>query len=143
MGKLELSVLSHVTLNVTDIEKSMAFYEGFLGLERLFCDELPHGMGYCSGLRTQAGVSIELLQLAGPDGHPNTVNTADQCSRLVFSVADFDATKGILAQEGIVEINEMELDGIKMLFIQDPDGRTIEITQFPNNNKTVANMHGY
>jgi catechol 2,3-dioxygenase-like lactoylglutathione lyase family enzyme len=143
MAVLDVSAFSHVTLNVTDIEKSNEFYKNVLGLKELFVTELPNGMGFSSGVLTNAGVSIELLQLTGSDGKPNPVSTSSQCTRLVFSVLNFESAKAALSEEGINVSQEMNFEGIKMVFIQDPDGRTIEITQFPNGKTSVAKMHGH
>jgi catechol 2,3-dioxygenase-like lactoylglutathione lyase family enzyme len=143
MAALELSAFSHVTQFVTDIEQSMDFYKRVLGLKELFIAELPDDMGFWSGVLTNAGVSIELWQLTGAKGKPSPVPTSSQCTRLVFSVLDFETAKFVPAEEGIDVSQEMEFEGTKMVFIQDPYGRTIEIAQFPNGDTSVAKMHGH
>ncbi len=132
MSTLAIRKLSHISLNVNNLETSLEFYERVMGFELLFRDELPAGMGQAAGMHIAGAVSIELLQLAGPDGTSNTVDTSQQCTRIVLSVADITAAKSALESSGVSNISEMELDGISMLFFQDPDKRTIELSEFPS-----------
>lgn len=138
MVSLEIEKLSHIALNVNEIERSTAFYHNILGLEIIFETTLPDGIGFSSGLITPAGVTIELIQIAGL-----VVDVPEHTSTLAFSVENLDEAKTALLSNGVEVKNEMEFSGIKMFFVSDPDGHNIEIAQFPNGFSSAAELHGH
>lgn len=138
MSKLAFRQLSHIALNVSDIEASLKFYQNILGFQIVFRQELPAGMGRVAGLHIPDVMAIELIQLAGPDGESKKVDTTEQCTRIVLSVEDIAAAKSTLENSGVKDLSEMELDGIEMLFFPDPDNRSIELCKFPDNTFSLA-----
>lgn len=136
MAALKILDLSHIALNVTDIERSVNFYKDILGLKAIFEDKLPDGIGFSSGFITPAGVTVELIQIAGMD-----IQAKEYTTTLAFSVQSLEEAKAALSSEDIEVKNEMEFSGVKMFFINDPDGHNIEISQFPNGVSCAAKMH--
>ena len=96
MAQLNLLDLSHVALNVTNIENSSAFYSDVLGMNALFKDELPGGMGFSSGFVTPSGVMVELIQITGLE-----IQARELTSTIAFSVSSLEAAKEALHSEGI------------------------------------------
>ena len=84
---------------------------------------------------------LELLQFLGEGGVPNPVDASVDSVRLAFSVANFDEAKATLVDAGVNVDTVMEFEDIRMVFITDPDGRTVEITQFPNGVLSAAQLH--
>lgn len=140
MSGLSIEKLSHIALNVSDMEKSAAFYREVLGFEQLYTRDLGR-IGYSSGFLTPSGVMVELLQFLDEDGVPKKVDASVDTVRLAFSVTDFDEAKAKLGALGFSVENAMEFEGIHMVFINDPDGRAVEITQFPDGRLSAAQMH--
>lgn len=136
MALLNLLDMSHVALNVTDIKESAAFYKNILGLESLFEEVLPDGIGYSRGFITPSGVTIELIQITGLD-----IKAKELTSTIAFSVSDVEAAKETLQNEGVEVLNEMDVMGVKMFFIKDPDGHNVEICELPNNYSQASQIH--
>lgn len=136
MGSIKILNLSHIALNVTNMERSTRFYKNILGLKLIFEEELPDGIGFSSGFITPAGVTIELIQISGME-----IEAKEYTSTIAFSVESLDSAKAAISSESIEIKNEMEFSGVKMFFINDPDGHNIEISQFPNGVSCAAKMH--
>jgi len=136
MAVLKIIDFSHVALNVTDIERSTNFYKNIIGLKGIFEDELPDGIGFSSGFITPAGVTVELIQIMGMP-----IQAKEYTTTLAFSVDSLEQAKASLLMEDIEVKNEMEFSGVKMLFINDPDGHNIEISQFPGGVSCAAKMY--
>jgi catechol 2,3-dioxygenase-like lactoylglutathione lyase family enzyme len=136
MASLKILDLSHIALNVTDIERSASFYKNILGLESIFENELPDGIGFNIGFITPAGVTIELIQISGMK-----IQAKEYTTTIAFSVESLDSAKAALSSDSIEIKNEMEFYGVKMFFINDPDGHNIEISQFPDGVSCSAKMH--
>lgn len=115
--------LDHCNINVTNLERSIAFYEEALGLH------------VCSRLDASDG-SFRIVKLTDPDGvyqleltwlrdHPQKYNLGENESHICFTVADdyqqvwdWHKSKGWVCYEN----HDMHL-----YFISDPDGYWIEI----------------
>jgi glyoxylase I family protein len=120
---------SHVCIGVTDMERSLAWYQEHLGFDVLFDVELGGpSMETLTGDRgaagrmvggVAAGVVVELLCFSHEPrtGYTNTS----------FRVEDLDA-----AHAGAPDPKEIvDVGGVRMFFVEDPDGTPIEIIEFP------------
>lgn len=136
MASLKILDLSHIALNVSEIQRSTNFYKNILGLKAIFEDRLPDGIGFSSGFITPSGVTIELIQITGME-----IQAKENTTTIALSVESLDSAKAILLSKDIEVKNEMEFSGVKMFFINDPDGHNIEISQFPNGVSSAAEMH--
>jgi catechol 2,3-dioxygenase-like lactoylglutathione lyase family enzyme len=142
MASLDIARFSHVALNVNDLRRSSAFYRDVLGFEQVSETEISDAMGYSAGFLTPAGVVLELLQLNDASGEPSPVDGSADSVRLAFGVVDIGEAKARLAEAGVTVLHEMESEGIKMVFLQDPDGRTLELDDFPDSANSFAERHG-
>lgn len=117
----------HIGLRVTDLERSLAFYAG-IGYE--IVGTVPEtSVGHLTMLKLPDDefVTIELVH----DGKP--VDRGTEVSHLVVQVESMTDTLASLADGGIEPV-EQGLDseeGLKTAMIADPDGRRIELVQWP------------
>lgn len=132
--------LSHVDLTVTDLPRSVRFYDQLLG--ELGYRRLPEeGAGApCWGVSDSAGGTFGIaLQCAGPDGASRTHDRyAPGLHHLAFhadSRADVEAFhKFLLAISATILHPPREYDytpGYYAVFFADPDGLKLEVVHEP------------
>jgi lactoylglutathione lyase len=148
--------LWHLSFTVADLERSLAFYQGLLGLELVhrqtqqneytarlvgFPDvHLEVAMLKVPG--TEAGLSghhLELVQYAYPAGEPICPATNQPgAPHLAFCTDDIHADVHRLRQAGVpfrsaepVAIEAGRNKGGFTIYFQDPDGITLELVQPP------------
>lgn len=114
--------IDHNNINVTDLEKSVAFYQKALGLQEIRRKEAKDGsftlvfMG--DGITNH---KIELTWLRDKEG---PYNLGDNESHIAFIVDDFDAAYALHKDMGCICY---ENKAMGLYFIEDPDGYWIEI----------------
>ncbi len=111
--------IDHVNINVTDIEKSVKFYDEAFGLKevrRITKDEF-----LIVFLSDEAGFMIELTWLKDKQG---PYNLGDNESHICFAADDFDAAYNLHKDMGIVVYENKEMG---VYFIEDPDGYWQEV----------------
>ena len=121
-----LATLNHVALHVVDLEKSTAFYQDLLKLT-----VIPEPFN--DGMHTwfSMGETSELHLISGAKQLPEP----DKFNHLCFSVKSMDDFIKTIQQRGIPysdfpgKANTITLrpDGVRQLYLQDPDGYWIEI----------------
>ena len=161
---LRVSAFSHVTIRVSDLDRSIPFYRDVLGLEQVFdvklagggLDEVTGGSGMAGRmvgfLVPGNGVMVELICFANRDmrrddagnrlGYGNRLrNTKTHCR---VGVDDLDAAYQSLLDLGVKpDQRPVEVGGVRMFFVADPDGTRIEIIDFPGDGVvTSAGFHG-
>jgi lactoylglutathione lyase len=120
----------HVGLRVADLEKSLAFYTA-VGYEVV--GSVPEtGIGHLTMLKLPDDefVTVELVH----DPASGAVDLGTGLSHLVIQVESLDAFVTRLATAGIDVENPVSPDGSDDLWttwITDPDGRRIELVQWP------------
>jgi lactoylglutathione lyase len=117
----------HVGLRVTDLGRSLAFYTA-VGYEVVgSVPETPIGQLTMLKLPDDEFVTVELVH----DGNP--VDRGTGVSHFVVQVESMADTLDVLAGHGIEPIapGQERADGLKTTFIADPDGRRIELVQWP------------
>jgi lactoylglutathione lyase len=119
----------HVGVNVTDLERSTAFYEA-LGFARAATFGPPDGSRTIVQMVNGDGM-IELFgYAAGATPHPAPGEPVAGLKHIGLRTADVRATLAELHGLGLVPadvpVNETGT-GITMAFITDPDGTSIEI----------------
>lgn len=134
----------HVGLTVSDLERSLAFYERLLGRVRDFVaasegEELSRAVGVADahlrfGFITLGSVHLELLEYRNPRRDRFELANCDVgAAHVCFEVADLRAAMAALAEEGItfysepVDIREGPLAGYSFAYFDDPDGITLEL----------------
>ena len=144
---------SHVCIAVSDMEASLPFYRDVLGLGIFFDLELegpsmevvtgePGARGRMVG-GVLGGTVVELLEFAHRSFCPASEPMLGY-TNISLSVRDIDATLAALTAAGIQpEQQPVEIGGVRMFFVHDPDGTPIEFVSYPNGEQSSAQMWGY
>lgn len=116
--------LLHVSMIISDLEKSACFYEDILGLER---DIRPH-LGF-DGLFYKLGKHQQLHLMCVP-------NPYQACAKPTHGGRDFHIALGVNSMQETCEKMDaaniaytLSRSGRAALFCRDPDGNTIELCQ--------------
>src|SRR5690606_16262992 len=112
---------NHIALSVYDLQKSASFYREVLQLDTL---PEPFKIGKHVWLEIAAGFSLHLVADA------TELKEHSRNTHICFSVASMDEFVDRLGEFGIVYYNVQtepgkvgtRVDGVKQLYIQDPDG---------------------
>lgn len=110
----------HENYNVTDLDKSIAFYEKALGLKEV---RRKKGDGFTLVYLSCDTGDFE-LELTHLESHPQPYDLGECEFHLAFCVDDFDAARKLHEEMGCVCFDNPEMG---IYFIQDPDGYWLEI----------------
>lgn len=113
---------AHNNLNVTDLEKSVAFYKQALGLTETRRKDASDGSFTLVFLGD--GTTPHKLELTWLRDHPQKYDLGENEIHLAFIADDFEAAHALHKEMGCICF-ENEKMGI--YFIEDPDGYWIEI----------------
>ncbi len=123
--ELRITAFDHVVLNVTDVERSLAWYTGELGLEPIHVEEWRRGERFFPSVRVDEGTIIDLI------GLPRSGENLDHFC-LVVQPMDFDALKA----SGRFEVADGPAirygargDGTS-LYVRDPDHNLVELRYY-------------
>jgi glyoxylase I family protein len=116
---MHIADIHHVSLNVSDAQRSLVFYRDVLGLEVLPRPDFSFGGAW---LDAGNGRQVHLIEAEVPANHGQHV---------AFLVHDVDAVIASLRSAG-VEVPDAKGVGdttIRQTFTRDPDGNLLEFTQ--------------
>ena len=113
---------NHNNINVSNLDKSVAFYEKALGLAETRRFEPPDKSFILVFLGD--GITTHKLELTCLRDHPEAYNLGDNEFHLAFTVDDFEEAFRLHKEMGCV-CYENPTMGI--YFIEDPDGYWLEI----------------
>jgi catechol 2,3-dioxygenase-like lactoylglutathione lyase family enzyme len=117
---LRVGLVHHVALRVADPLRSLAFYEGLLGLRELRRFEEGEAV---RSIWLQAGDTVVMLEQqlrgGGPEGGSGHL--------LAFAVTDLPAWEHRLAAAGAA----VEDRTAHTLYLRDPDGHRVGLSSFP------------
>jgi catechol 2,3-dioxygenase-like lactoylglutathione lyase family enzyme len=123
--ELRITAFDHVVLNVTDVERSLAWYTGELGLEPIHVEEWRRGERFFPSVRVDEGTIIDLIAL------PRSGENLDHFC-LVVEPMDFDALKASgrfdVADGPAIRFGARG-DGTS-LYIRDPDHNLVELRYY-------------
>jgi glyoxylase I family protein len=129
---IEIRAFSHVVLPVSDLDAALVFYRDVLGLEvamRLEPDDPASDGSIAAGLRiagvlVPGGIMLELVEGMEDPGGSSTV--------LALNVPDVAAAQRKIEAAGLEPSMPptQVTPGVTMMFVKDPDGRTIEFVEF-------------
>jgi catechol 2,3-dioxygenase-like lactoylglutathione lyase family enzyme len=121
--------LDHLVLRVSDVERSLAFYQGVLGLTGERVEQWRRGEAFFPSVRVNDDVIIDIL--AAPADHAGAENVDHFC--LVVEPTDWDA----IVAAGTFEV----VDGpdtrfgahgdAQSLYVRDPDRNVVELRYYP------------
>lgn len=116
------SRMLHCNINVTDVERSVAFYQQALGLSVGRKKEAEDGSYRITFLQDDSGEG--LLELTWLKAHPQPYNLGENESHIAFSVPDYEAAHQLHDEMGCICYENKEMG---LYFISDPDGYWLEI----------------
>lgn len=126
MAPVKIVGLDHIVLKVADVERSLAFYAGTLGLPTVRVEEWRSGAAPFPSVRVDDGTIIDLFA-----GTPDGDNLDHFC--VVIEPTDLDA----VAASGDFEVVDgpgrrfgARGDGMS-LYVRDPDGNNVELRYYP------------
>lgn len=120
----EILDLNHVALAVSDVPRSIVFYENVVGLKRK-----PRPAFDFDGAWFALGATRELHLLEGLD---TPVHEHPRGNHFALEIADFEACHRWLQESGanIIHLN-LRPDGARQIFIEDPDRHVVEFCYLP------------
>jgi diaminopimelate decarboxylase len=140
--------LDHVSVTSGDLDRSLAFYCGLLGLELRARGEaegssefeitgIPDASVRWADLQLPHGQVLELIEYVEPPGTPSRPRTNDPgATHISLRVADIDATYGRLREANVSVRSEPVTitspgawNGARAFHAADPDGVTVELIQ--------------
>lgn len=137
---LGIGGFSHVCIGVSDMDRSIAFYRDALGMDVVFDVELEgpsmESVTGQSGAKGRmvggliGGAMVELLAL----GDEPTGARAPRIgyTNISFRCDDLDATYRQAVALGLRPQQEpVDIGGVRMFFLADPDGTPIELIELP------------
>ena len=110
----------HENYNVTDLNKSIAFYEKALGLYEA---RRITGEGFIIVYLSNEEASFE-LELTWLEGHPQLYNLGECEFHLAFATDDYEAAHKLHEEMGCICYENPEMG---IYFIVDPDGYWLEV----------------
>ena len=112
----------HENFNVTDMDRSLAFYEKALGLTEVCRIAPPDGsFVICFVGNAESDFELELTWLRE---HPQAYDLGEEEFHLAFRTDDFAAAHALHAEMGCICFENHDMG---IYFIQDPDGYWLEI----------------
>lgn len=131
---MRVTAFDHLVLNVSDVERSLAFYTGPLGLEPVRADEWRAGEAPFPSVRVSPTTIIDLVaRERGGDGGGGGESNVDHIC-LVVDPVDWQE----IAASGTFTIVDgpgprFGARGIaESIYVLDPDGNTIELRWYPS-----------
>jgi catechol 2,3-dioxygenase-like lactoylglutathione lyase family enzyme len=123
--------VAHIALAVHDIEKSRAFYKGFLGFDEPYKLDNPDGSLSLTFIKVNDRQYIELF----PEKTANT----DRLLHISIEVDDAEAMRAYLQSKGVKVPDKVGKGRIKNsnFMITDPDGHLVEIVHYDSDSLTL------
>jgi glyoxylase I family protein len=146
---IAIANFSHLCVGVSDIERSLTFYTEVLGMDVVFDVELDAaGLDAVTGMTDGkgrmiggliGGTMIELLSLGDIPTVPEGAHLG--YTNMSFRVDDLDAARAALQRHPGVRVTApVEVAGLRMLFVYDPDATPIELIELPKGVKTTDQL---
>jgi lactoylglutathione lyase len=146
-----ISRMHHVGIQVADLDRSLAFYQGLLGFELV--TRQVRAEAYVGEVTGYPGVSLEIAHLRPPNGAvmielteyrgvprtPVDTSTANPgTAHTCYVVDDVDTVHAALLAAGVRAVSRAVVApdagiarGGKVVYVQDPDGVRVELLQPP------------
>lgn len=146
---IRLENFSHICIGVADMAKSMEFYTRVLGMDVVFDVELEGaGLEAVTGRVGDkgrmvggliAGTMVELLALGEIPGVPEGPHLG--YTNMSLRVRDVDAAYQQLGNFGDVHRERpVDIGGLRMMFLFDPDGTPIELIELPGGAESTVQL---
>jgi len=112
----------HIALHVANIERSDRFYGKLLGLNKLPRPNFPF-----KGSWYELGAGLQLHLIEGMNYQPHSGNRGNHIAFIVQDAIKFE--QDFAAQGVEIVVNKLRVDGIRQLFVKDPDGYFVEFNE--------------
>ncbi len=134
MSTLSIEHVDHVSVIITDMERSRKFYSGLLGLKEI---HKPRTFDFEVVWYDFGNQHIHLLLKDKPD----TISPR----HFALRVKDAKAARSYFQEHGVETRETVEIPGADRFFIHDPDGNRIEIIQWlrPYSSEENAPTNGF
>ncbi|MEU8923527.1 VOC family protein [Kitasatospora sp. NPDC048545] len=123
---MRVVAFDHLVLNVSDVERSLAFYAGQLGLEPVRVDEWRAGKVSFPSVRVTPETIIDLTDRPRHESNVDhiclTVEPLDW--QEVIDAGTFTVLEGPVSRYGA-------RGTATSVYVQDPDGNTVELRWYP------------
>jgi len=127
---LKISKIDHVSINVSDINKTLDFYGRIIGLKQL--ETVDCGEFDITYFSLPDGSRLELFDYHGKNqNHPRDESDVG-LRHLAFQVEDVVAHEKLLKAEGVeITLSTCDLPnlGVRVLLFLDPNGVTLEFCE--------------
>jgi catechol 2,3-dioxygenase-like lactoylglutathione lyase family enzyme len=144
----------HLVVGVTDMDRALEFYRDVLGMEVIF-ESLISGEPFDTVLHATrkqegrvvggllGGLMVELLSLgARPATQTSARRGITGIHNVSLSVIDLDDTHRRIVAAGYTPDQEpFEIGGVRMFFVKDPDGTSVEFIELPGGVRSTYEMH--
>jgi catechol 2,3-dioxygenase-like lactoylglutathione lyase family enzyme len=156
-----INVLDHISVTVSDLDRSLAFYRDTLGMKEverhLLEGETISKMAGKPDVAMQVvrlaapetpGILLDLQQYLRPEGKVSDAKLGDAAhAPFCFGVPDVWAAYNELSEKGIEFVSEpvsFDLDWaiLHVVFMKDPDGFIVELVESPINPKPGHSIPG-
>jgi lactoylglutathione lyase len=124
--------MMHTMIRVLDLDKSLAFYTGPLGMKLLRRSDYPDGKFTNAFVGYGPEESNTVVELTHNWGRPEPYDVGNGFGHLALGVPDIYGTCEILAKMGVKITRPpgpMKHGTTVIAFIEDPDGYKIELIQ--------------
>ena len=131
---LIVKMIDHITIVAKDMDKSVEFYVGVLGMRQVRRPDFGFPGRWFQAGQTQIHLNQESAE-AGSAGVP--LSGGSEISRAfhyAFSVDDCDTVAAHLQQQGIKIVGgpRTRPDGARQLYLRDPDNHLVELFSVPH-----------
>lgn len=139
-------------MRVSDIDRALRWYRDVLGFEVVFDVELdgaaleavtrePGARGRMIG-GLVAGTTVELLHIDSSVPLSTRNGPTLGYTNISLAVHQLDRAHELAGTLGAPPGPIVEIGGVRMFFVADPDGTPIEIIEYPDGAATSAQFHG-
>ena len=122
----------HTMIRVLDLDKSIDFYTGLLGMNKLRRKDFPTGRFTLAFVGYGDEADNTVLELTHNWDQKEPYDLGDAFGHLALGVKDIYATCEALGKEGVSiprQPGPMKHGGSVIAFIEDPDGYKIELIE--------------
>ncbi|MBV9042872.1 MAG: VOC family protein [Acidimicrobiia bacterium] len=126
----DLASIHHISLTVTDVDRSVAWYKEVLGLAKLMREDHPDGDGYAIVLGKpdfSMCVGLHAHSANGSEPCNETRTGLDHVSFAVSERADLDAWAGHFKKLDVAQSPINDQEGYAVLVFRDPDNIQLEL----------------
>ena len=133
MLNIKITSLDHIVLNVSDAQRSVAFYAGILGLRPERTDEFRSGRVPFPSVRIDAGTILDFLDPAHRDTTPpnrNLNHVALALANAPSEIAEFLKERKISIVREMIGNFGARGDTAHSFHVFDPDGNLLELQAY-------------